>query len=142
MVRFLVGVALLLALVVGVILLEGGNPSGFIAIASFIVVFGPAVCAAFAVWKPAAIGQAFRDALGTRNDATAARSARVWALLERMFIIWGIIGWLSGAVLILSRVSADTAELGRAFAISIIGPIYGVFFAILSRILHARTVRP
>jgi flagellar motor component MotA len=142
MIRFLAGAVLLVALVVGVILLEGGNPFGFVAIASFIVVLGPSVCAAFAVWRPAVIGQAFRDALGKRGDATSARSARVWALLERMFIVWGIIGWLAGTVLILSRVSADTAELGRAFAVSIIGPIYGVFFAILSRILHARTLRP
>jgi flagellar motor component MotA len=141
MARFIIGVVLLLALVGGAVLLEGGDLLRLVAISAFIVVFFPAVFAALAVWKAGAIGEALRDALGRRAGPQAARSARILAFLERLFYITAVLGWLLGDILILSNLGnpgLSGAGLSRAMAAGCVGPLYGILFGIVARVLRTR----
>ncbi len=142
MARFIIGVVLLLALIAGAVRLEGGRLLPYVGISAFVVVFFPPLFASLAVWKRGAIAQAFRDSLGGRGAVThAARSARIWAFLERVFILSGIMGWLLGAILILSVLGdslPSTVPLSRALSSSLLPLVYGIFFGILARILRAR----
>jgi len=138
--RFIIGVVLLLVLIGGAILLEGGSLLGLVGISAFIVVFFPAVFAALAVWKVGAIGQAFRDSLGKSGGADAARSVRIWAFYERLFYLSPVLGWFLGAILILSNLGNPEVALRmpRAVAASCLPFVYGIFFGILSRVLRSR----
>jgi flagellar motor component MotA len=140
MARFIIGVVLLVVFLAGAILLEGGNLLRYIGISAFIVVFFPAVFAALAVWDRKALGQAFRDSLGKKAATDAARSARIWAFLERIFYLMGVLGWVIGVILILSHLNADTSRLFRGAASDFISPVYGIFFGIICRILHSRAL--
>ena len=139
MVRFITGLALLLALVCGAVLIEGGNLLGYIGISAFLVVFFPAVFASLAVWRARDLGQAFRDALGAHaGTGSRDRSVRIWTFFERVFYLSGVLGWLVGVVLILSSLAPDTSSLSRAFSASLIAMVYGVLFGIAARILRCR----
>jgi flagellar motor component MotA len=142
MARFIVGVVILLALIAGAVLLEGGRLMLYVGVSAFIVVFFPPLFASLAVWRGGAIAQAFRDSLGRRGPVEhAARSARVWAFYERVFILSGILGWLLGVILILSVLGASwvtPVPLSRAVSTSFLPLVYGIFFGILARILRAR----
>ncbi|HVP18931.1 MAG TPA: hypothetical protein VMU36_08025 [Spirochaetia bacterium] len=142
MVRFFTGLVLLLALVCGAILIEGGDLLGYVGFTAFMIVFFPAVVASLAVWKARDLGQAFRDALGEHGgDHSAGRSVRIWAFYERVFYLSGVLGWLTGVVLILGTRASDTPLLGRPFSASLTAVIYGVFFGIVARILRYRAER-
>jgi flagellar motor component MotA len=142
MARFIVGVVILLALIAGAVLLEGGRLLLYVGVSAFIVVFFPPVFASLAVWKGSSIAQAFRDSLGGRGGAgNAARSARIWAFYERVFILSGILGWLLGVILILSVLGSawvTAIPLSRALSTSLLPLVYGILFGILARILRTR----
>ncbi len=141
MARFIVGVVALLALVAGAILLEGGRLLPYVGVSAFIVVFFPPLFASLAVWRGRDIAQAFRDSLGTKAaGGRGARSARIWALFERVFYLSGVLGWLLGVILILSALGShpDTFVLTRALSASLLPLVYGILLGILARVLRAR----
>jgi flagellar motor component MotA len=139
MVRFIVSLALLLASLLGVVLLEKGNPLDYLGASAFMVELLVPLFAMLAVWRLAEIGRAFGDAFSKKADAASrARSVRIWEFTEKVCYAAAVIGLILGTVLILSRVSASVNELGRAFGVSLVAPLYGVMLGIVCRILRAR----
>ncbi len=142
MARFFIGVILLLALIAGAVLLEGGRLLAYVGITAFIVVFFPPVFACLAVWRWEAIGGAFRDSLGRRGaSGNTARSARVWGFFERVSLLSGVLGWLLGLVIILNYLAAPwpaAVPLSAALSSSLLPLVYGILLGILARLLRAR----
>ncbi len=139
MARFIVSLVLLVVSIVGPILLEGGTILAYIAISAFLIQVLVPFFAMLAVWRFSELGGAWRDAFSRRSEAAAvARSVRIWEFTEKICYATGVIGFLVGAVLILSSVRPSMADVGRAFGVSLLAPLYSVLFAVLCRILRAR----
>ena len=139
MVRFVVSVVLLLATIMFSIVIENGNPLSYLGPTAFMVELLVPLFAMLAVWRLVEIGRAFRDAFSEKDDAASrTRSARIWDFAEKVCYAAAVMAFLLGAVLILSRPISSEAPLGPAFAAATVGPLYGIVFAIISRILKAR----
>jgi flagellar motor component MotA len=139
MARFIISLVLLLASIMGAVLLEGGNPLAYLGFTALIVELLVPLFAMLAVWRLSEIGHAFGDAFSRkRDDASRTRSARIWEFTEKVCYAAGVIGLILGTVLVLARVSASVADLGRAVGVSFLAPLYGVLFGVVCRILKAR----
>lgn len=139
MIRFIVSVILMLASMAGAVMLERGSLLGYIGFTAFIVELLVPLFAMLAVWRFAEIGRAFADAFTIKPDPVSrARSARIWEFTEKVCYAAGVIGLILGAVLVLSRVSGSIDELGRAFGVSLLAPLYSIILGIVCRILKAR----
>ena len=142
MVRFIVSLVLLLASIFGAFAVDRGNPLMFISIPGLMIMLLAPLFAMLAVWRFAEIGRAFGDAFSRKADSTSrAKSARIWDFTEKVCYATGVIAFFLGAVLILSRLYGDVAELGRAAATTLVAPSYGVILGIVCRILKARVER-
>jgi flagellar motor component MotA len=138
MVRFIVSLVLLVASIVGPVLLEGGTIRSYLGISAFLVEVLVPFFAMLAVWRLSEIGGAWRDAFRRADPAAVARSVRIWEFAEKVCYAAGVIGFMAGTVIILSEVSASASQVGRAFAVGLLGPLYAVLLAVLCRILRAR----
>lgn len=141
MARFIVSLVLLLASIVGPVLLEGGKILSYIGISAFMIEVLVPFFAMLAVWRLSEIGGAWRDAFRRADPTAVARSVRIWEFAEKVCYATGVIGFMAGTVIILSNVWASVADVGRAFAAGVLGPLYAVLFAVLCRILRARVQR-
>lgn len=138
MVRFFVGVALLIALVMALVAVEGGSILSLFKGSAFIIMVLVPLFASTAVWKPAAIGRSFTDALSSRADATTLkRSLRIWRFYQTLFAAAGVLCFFLGLVVILSTLS-EVDGLTHAFAALTTALIYAAFFMLVARIMEER----
>jgi flagellar motor component MotA len=142
MAQFIVSLVLLLATLIGAVLIEGGNPLAFIGLSGIVIELLVPFFAMLAVWRFAEIGRAFGDSFAKKVSAKSrATSARVWAFTEKVCYATGVVAFILGGVLALSRIAGSLEELGRALAISLLAPLYGVLLGIFCRIMKARVER-
>ncbi len=142
MIRFIVSLLLLLGSIAAAFILERGNPLALVGVTALFVEVLIPFFALLAVWRLAEVGRAFADAFTRKADSpTRARSVRVWEFTEKICYAAGFIGLILGVVLSLARISGSLADLGRALAISLMAPLYGIIFAVVCRILRARVER-
>jgi flagellar motor component MotA len=139
MVRFIVALVLLLATLVGAVVIEGGNPLAYIGLSGLIIALLVPLFAMLAVWGFAEIGRAFGDAFSQKARAKSREtSVRIWAFTETVCYVTGVVAFILGGVLVLSRIAGSLEQLGRALAVCFLGPLYGVLLGIFCRIMRAR----
>lgn len=140
MIRFFVGVLLVILTFVGSLMLEGGNPWAYFAPAIFLLVMFVPLFASLAVWKAGQITTAFRDAFKKGKASEPAMSLRIFDFYEKAFYIAGAIGLVFGAVLVLGQIvpKADARDIAHSSAVAILCILYAAFFGLVTRILKAR----
>ena len=139
MIKFLSCVLAIMLIISGAFILEGGNPVNLLMLGAFLIVFFVPLFAALAVWKLGDIGKALKDALGkSPGKDSALKSIRIWIFFERIFYLSGVLGFLAGIILILSRLGGDLTDLAHSFAMDTCFGVTAVFFGILSKILRNR----
>ena len=142
MVQFIASLVLLLAMLIGAVLIEGGNPLAFIGLSGLVIELLVPFFAMLAVWQLAEIGNAFGDAFSKKARAKSREtSVRIWEFTEKVCYVTGIVAFILGGVLVLSRIAGSLEQLGRALAVSLLAPLYGVLLGIFCRIMKARVQR-
>jgi hypothetical protein len=137
--RFIVFLVLLLATITGTVALEGGSPLSLVGISAFILELFVPLFAMLAVWRWKQIGMALRHAFGMSGEpAERERSLRVWDFAEKACYAAAVLAEMLGFVIIANASGGIQWDLLHALGASFIGPIYGVFFGIVCRILRAR----
>lgn len=147
MIRFIVGIALTLGLLLGTLLLEGGNGWSLLGLSAFLMVWFVPFFASSAVWGYRAWGQAWGAAFGRVEAPAAQRSIQLWRFNEFVFYLAGFLGFCMGMILILGSLaepSAFTRGWHYSVAAALVAPLYGFFFGYMAKILRARveTVNP
>lgn len=141
MIRFLVGVILALAAVLGALALEGGSGLSLLGISAFTMVWFVPLFSSAAVWGFRHWAKAWGAAFHAVDSEVARRSVTLWKFSEFVFYLAGLLGFLVGLILILGWdqfPEATAAGLGHSFSASLLAPLYGCFFGYMARILRAR----
>jgi flagellar motor component MotA len=129
MVRFISGLVLAVAVVAGVIILEGLRPMSFVALSPLLLVLLFPFFCVMAVYRFKDIIRACTDAFSKKKPN--GRSEDVCRLFEKLFIGTGILGALIGFVFVLANLG-DVAKIGAPLSVSLLSAVYGVFFYLLS----------
>jgi hypothetical protein len=139
MIRFLVGAGLALLALVAAYILEGGLVWTLFGFSAFLITFFVPFFGALAVWSFRTWTQAWSHAFRPGTGAEAKVSVDIWRFSEFTCYLAGGLGWLVGGILILGGSDwNDMARVGRAFAASLIAPLYAGTFGFVCRILRAR----
>ena len=141
MVRFVVGVGLALLVLVGCYVLEGGNPLQLVGLTGFLISALMPLFGVLAVWKWSQWLQAWSHAFTKSAEAAQVQvSLAIWRFSEFACYLTGLVAWLAGAVIILNYLSQPEAltRWNLALAASLLGPVYGLFFGLVCRILRSR----
>jgi flagellar motor component MotA len=137
MTRFIVSIAAMLALVALGILYEGGRIILFIAPVPFLLVLLLPMIAVFAAWGFGGIRRAFGNALGKIGaPGQLEESLLFWDTWEKTCYAAGVVGFLTGAIMVFSNLSIPA--IGQPLAMSLFSLIYSAFLGVLSRIMRAR----
>lgn len=147
MIRFIVGTTLTLALLLGTLLLEGGNAWSLLGLSAFLMVWFVPFFASAAVWGYRAWGQAWGAAFHPVEATVARRSVSLWKFNEFAFYLAGFLAFCMGMILILGSLgqpAAFTRGWQYSVAAALVAPFYGFFFGYMARILRARvaTINP
>lgn len=139
MVRFVVGVVLAVAVLVGAYVIEGGNPVQLLGFSALLISALMPLFGVLAIWKWKDWLRAWRHAFH-KSDVAAevAVSVAIWRFSEFACYLTGLLAWLAGAIIILNYLSVVEARWNLALAASVIGPVYGLLFGLVSRILRVR----
>ncbi len=113
MIRFVGGLALALASLVGAYVLEGGAPLTLLGLSALLITF-------------------FMPFFGV---------LAVWTFSEFACYLSGLVAFLIGLVLILGNLNVPQEQIARAFGAGLVAPIYGLVFGFTCRILRARVER-
>ena len=136
--RFIIGMVLMLASFLGAYFIEGGDPLTLVGITPFLIVFFIPLISTIAVWEIKDISAAFSNALGKGVlKGTLRKSGLVLDFLENIFYASGILGLLTGLILVLSNITV-MEKLGFSIAVSLLSMIYGILFGITTHVLRAR----
>lgn len=141
MIRFFVSIVLSLGLVMSALMMEGVNPVSLVVFSMFLIVISIPVVNSFGVWTAKEICTAWSDPFFKKSRDSFPVSLKILEFQEKLFYISGITGTILGFVLILSNIPQEKIvfeELGRALAATLVGPIYGLFFVTVMRIMRAR----
>ena len=139
--RFIIGVALMIATVLGATMLSGGEILLYVGVPAFILVFLVPIFSVFSIWNRRSWAQAFRHAFGPTGTSDERKiSASIWSLFEITAYIAGLLGLIADIVIIL--VHLDPLKWTLQIAASLTSPIYGIFLGLISRILKTRVENP
>ncbi len=142
MARFVVSLILLIASIAGPVVLEGGRLIAYVGISAFIIEAFVPFFAVLAVWGFPQIGRAWKDAFAPPADPdSSARSVRIWEFTEKACYATGVLGFLLGMVIVFGHLEELMPTIGAPLAVGLLGPIYGLFFGLFSRIMRARVLR-
>jgi flagellar motor component MotA len=129
MIRFISGLVLAIAVIAGVVFIEGGRLSILVALSPFLLVLLFPFFCVMAVYRFKDIGRAFTDAFS--NKKPSKRSEDVCRLFEKLFIGTGILGTLVGLVFVFSTLT-DLTKIGGPLSVTLLSAVYGVVFYLLS----------
>lgn len=141
MMRFVFGVVLSLATILGALFLEGGNGVSLLGISAFTMVWFVPFFSSAAVWGYRNWAKAWGAAFHSVEPAVALRSVQLWRFNEFVFYLAGFLGFLVGMILILGFTPWEGTtpdRVGRSLSAALISPLYGFFFGYMARILRAR----
>lgn len=140
MVRFLISIFLMMTLLCGVLLIEGFNPVALFAFTPFIVAIGIPLFASLGIWGFRDLIDVFRHAFLTDKTGIVDKSVNICTFYERLFYLSGLVGTILGFSIILFRINTlgSKSEICRAAAYSLIPSLYGIFFAVIARMVNAR----
>lgn len=145
MLRFILGTLASVGIVLVAILIEGGNLLSYFALTAFAIALLVPFFAVLAVWSLREWLEAWKDAFDPLGRAEARKaglgtSAAIWAFSEKVSYTAGFVGFIAGAILILSHLS-DPSTLGPRFAIGLTCPLDAALLGLVYRILGARVGR-
>ena len=138
MLRFVVGVVLALAALIGAYLVEGGFPWALLGFTAFLITFFVPLFGVLAVWSIGSWTRAWRNAFSAGPKEEARTSLDIWRFSEFACYLAGVLGSLVGGILILGNVENPTVPWNHSLAALLVAPIYGVLFGYVCRILRAR----
>lgn len=122
-----------IAVFIVAILTTGGAFVHFASIPSLILVLVPALAMSLANYSLAGLGRCF--AVGFRGGATGRRElleARAYfTALGKYLIVSGLVGFLLGAVIMLSNLGGDPSVIGAGTAVALLTVLYAIVFYIL-----------
>jgi hypothetical protein len=141
--RFIIGTLALIATLLFVFFIEGGNALDLILPSPLIIIAGVPLFAVLAVWSLKDWGRAWKDAFATPAAAAAtppaSSSAKLWDFYEKACYIAGVVGFILGLNVIFSSNGGVTPDrIPRSLAVDCIAPILAIIFAMVARILRAR----
>ena len=138
MIRFVMGLALALATLVGAYVLEGGWIFPLLALTPFLITFFVPLFAVLAVWSfrewMQAWGHSFRQTSAQGTDV----SVEIWKFSEVASYLADLLSLLTGGILILGSFGSAQVSWNHALGAALVGPTYGTLFGLISRILRAR----
>ncbi len=134
MIRFIVCLVLAIAVIFGVVAVEGGSLLALFALTPFLLVVLLPVLAALAAFRPKDLLRAFTEAFGKKSSD---RSEQVCRFFEKMFVAVGIIGTLLGVIITLSNVR-ELSKIGSPLAVTLLCPLYAAVFWTITRVWRAR----
>jgi flagellar motor component MotA len=137
MIRFIVGVGLALAALLGAYLLEGGYPATLLGLSAFLVTFFVPLFAVFAVWSFRDWTQAWSHAFRRTGRDNGRVSIEIWKFSEFASYLAGVLASLTGAILILGAFGSAQITWNHALGAGLVGPLYGTVFGLIARILRA-----
>ena len=140
MIRFTISVLLMVLLLCGVLLIEGFNPVALFAFTPFVVAVGIPVFASLGIWGFRDLLDVLRHAFLSGKTGNTEKSVSICNFYERLFYISGIVGTILGFSIVLFRIDqlGTRNEICRAAAYCLIPSVYGILFAVLARMMHAR----
>lgn len=141
MIRFILGVVLSLATILGALALEGGSGVTLLGLSAFTMVWFLPFFSSAAVWGYRNWAKAWGAAFHRVDPAVAGRSVQLWKFNEFVFYLAGFLGFLMGLILILSFTPWEGTtpdRVGRSLSAALISPLYGFFLGYMARILRAR----
>ncbi|MEI6569438.1 MAG: hypothetical protein WCR20_22360, partial [Verrucomicrobiota bacterium] len=116
MIRFLVGLVLALAALVGAYVIEGGTPLTLLGLSAFLITFFMPFFGVLAVWKFGDWTKAWRDAFQREADASSVKvSLDIWRFGEFASYLSGLVAFLVGLVLILGNLNVPQEQIAHAF---------------------------
>lgn len=141
MIRFIIGTLASLGVLVGAIVLENGNLLAYLVPSALGIALLMPFFGVLAVWSLADWIQAWRDALGRGKaqggDKGIRKSAAIWAFSEKASYAAGVVGFITGLIIMLSNLSTP-ATMGPSVAAGLTCPLYAVLEGLVCRILRAR----
>jgi flagellar motor component MotA len=136
-------ILLMPVVVIVVILMEGGNPIALLNVSAFVLVTALPLLAGLAVWGWKALSAGFSAPF--RRSARIKNASGIWAFLEKMCYLSGLLGFVLGIVYVLSVLRgselAFIENLGKGIAVCLVTVFYGLFLGMLCRIMKARVER-
>lgn len=141
MFRFIVGVGLAAVSLLAAYLIEGGNPWALLGLTAFLITFFIPLFGVLAVWRWGDWLRAWAHAFRAGAPDEVQVSVEIWTFSEFACFLAGVLATLTGGVLIFGNLSgADAAHLSHSFGALLVGPLYGVGFGFVCRILRTRVV--
>lgn len=138
MIRFVVGVGLALAALLGAFWLEGGSFAALLGFTAFLITFFVPLFGVLAVWSFETWVLAWKHAFTPAPAAEAGVSIEIWKFSEFACYLAGLLGSLVGAILILGSFENPAVPWFHSLAALLVGPLYGLIFGFVARILRAR----
>ncbi|MDD5457340.1 MAG: hypothetical protein PHV30_09955 [Candidatus Margulisbacteria bacterium] len=136
-IRFFIGLFLIISTILCVLLLEGANLSAYLAPTALVVVVLITFFASLCVWNVSELNSAWKDAFNPEDSTSLYKSTRILDFFEKLFYFSGILCTILGIVFILSQLQSFS-KMGVGLAFSMLGILYGTFLGIVTRILRAK----
>lgn len=140
MIRFTISFLMMVLLLCGVLLIEGFNPVTLFAFTPFVVAVGIPLFASLGIWGIRDLIDVLRHAFLSGKNGNVDKSVNICSFYERLFYLSGLVGTILGFSIILFRIDTlgSKSEICRATAYSLIPSVYGIFFAVIARMMNAR----
>ena len=140
MIRFTISFLMMILLLCGVLLIEGFNPVALFAFTPFVVAVGIPLFASLGIWGIRDLIDVLRHAFLSGKNGNTEKSVNICVFYEKLFYLSGIVGTILGLSIILFRIDTlgSKSEICRAAAYSLIPSLYGIFFAVIARMMNAR----
>ncbi|MFW5744249.1 MAG: hypothetical protein ACOC2D_13315 [Spirochaetota bacterium] len=127
---FLAVLATVAVFLVAILTTGGTNPLlQFLSVPSFLIVVLPAFALSLANFSLRELGRCFSVAFGQggrRDELVSARS--YFGALGKYLMISGIIGFFTGAIVLLVNLGGDPSVIGAGTAVSLLTVVYAAFF--------------
>ncbi|MFW5686505.1 MAG: hypothetical protein ACOC0O_07625 [Spirochaetota bacterium] len=128
-----VGVVVVVALFVIAVVSGGSRITHFISIASLVLVTVPAAVMALSASSLGEMGRAFKAAFAGTSPSRAEllKAQSFFEAVGRMVIASGIVGFVTGAVVLLANLGGDPTIIGAGTAVALLTVLYAAILDIL-----------
>ncbi|MEI8096475.1 MAG: hypothetical protein WCG80_19880, partial [Spirochaetales bacterium] len=115
MIRFVVGLVLSLAALLGAFILEGGAPLSLLGLSALLITLFMPFFGVLAVWKFSDWTRAWSHAFRAGPAAEVKVSLDLWKFSEFACYLSGLVAFLIGLVLILGNLNVPQEQIAHAF---------------------------